>query len=73
MAQVPRDLAERDHGPPLLVALLEEGRAVAGVDPGGLGQVLRAQMVQARHLAGIGVEQGASADHHGEQADPGQQ
>ena len=73
MAQVPRDLAERDHGPPLLVALLEEGRAIASVDAGGLRQVLRAQMVQARHLAGIGVEKGAGADHDGQQADPGHQ
>ena len=73
MPQVPGHLGEWDHGAPLLVTLFEQGRAIAGVDPRGLGQVLRAQVVQARHLAGIGVEQGAGADQHGEQANPGEQ
>ena len=71
--QVPGNLGERDHGPPLLVALFEERRAIAGVDPRRLRQVLRTQMVQARHLAGVGVEQGSGADQRGEQARPGEQ
>ena len=57
VAQVPRDLVERDDGAALLVALIQQGHAVAGVDPGGLRQALRAEVIEARQLAGVAVEQ----------------
>ena len=73
VSEVPGHLVQRDHGAALLVALLEQRHAIAGVDPGGLRQALRVEVVEAGEFAGIGVEEGAGPDQHRQQAGRRQQ
>src|SRR5438034_4518774 len=72
MSQVPGHLVEGDNRSTLLVALFEQGDAVAGVDAGRLRQVLRAQVVEAGQLSRVGVEEGSGSHDHSQQAGGGE-
>src|SRR5207302_10819015 len=73
VAEIPGHLVEGNDRSPLLVALFQESDAVPSVDPGGLGQALRAQVIEAGQLACVRIEQGSGSHQDGQQPDRGEE
>ncbi len=73
MAQVPADGAQGNHGAPFLVAFVEQGRAIAGVDAGGLRQGLRAEVAETGQFSRVRVQHAAPDQRADQEQHPGRQ